>query len=160
MLVIADTTPLNYLILIDAVDLLPRLYPQIILPRGAWIELQQPGTPTAVSLWARELPSWVDVREAPHSADPTLAGFGAGEREAILLAELYAPGAEVLLLLDEQAAREEARHRHLPVTGTLGILKAASQNGWIDLAEAFHRLRGTNFRASVALLEKLLQSEP
>jgi predicted nucleic acid-binding protein len=31
MLVIADTSPLNYLILVDAIELLPRLYPQIIL---------------------------------------------------------------------------------------------------------------------------------
>jgi predicted nucleic acid-binding protein len=30
--VVADTSPLNYLILIEAIDLLPRLYKSIIIP--------------------------------------------------------------------------------------------------------------------------------
>ena len=30
--VVADTSPLNYLILIEAIDLLPRLYKNIIIP--------------------------------------------------------------------------------------------------------------------------------
>ena len=33
MLVMADTSPLNYLILIDAVDLLPRLYQRVFFLR-------------------------------------------------------------------------------------------------------------------------------
>jgi predicted nucleic acid-binding protein len=35
VLVIADTSPLNYLILIDAVELLPPLYERIVLPDAA-----------------------------------------------------------------------------------------------------------------------------
>ena len=40
MLVIASTSPLNYLILIDAVDLLPHLYRRVVLPQTAWDELK------------------------------------------------------------------------------------------------------------------------
>jgi predicted nucleic acid-binding protein len=32
MIVIADTTPLNYLVLIDHSDLLPRLYGRVLIP--------------------------------------------------------------------------------------------------------------------------------
>lgn len=161
MLVIADTSPLNYLILIDAVELLPRLYKQIILPQAAWEELKDPGAPLAVSTWANALPSWVDLRTAPHvhDAERDLASLGDGEREAILLAELYRHQTEVLLLLDEELARKQAARRHLTTTGTLGILRSAAAHGWIDLPEFFRRLRQTNFRASDELLRRLLDED-
>jgi len=41
MLVVADTSPLNYLILIDLIDLLPRLYGEIAVPQAVMHELQQ-----------------------------------------------------------------------------------------------------------------------
>jgi predicted nucleic acid-binding protein len=33
MIVVADTSPLNYLILIDQIDLLPALFGHVLLPR-------------------------------------------------------------------------------------------------------------------------------
>ncbi len=159
MLVIADTTPLNYLVLVDAIEFLPRLYRQVILPRGAWQELQHPSTPRAVVQWARTLPDWMEVRDAPTSTDPALEALGTGEREAITLAELYRPGSDVLLLLDERAARQEAATRRIAATGTLGVLKAVAAKDWIDLEQAFRRLRETNFRVSEKLLRSLLDEE-
>lgn len=32
MIVVADTSPINYLLLINQIDLLPRLFQQIIIP--------------------------------------------------------------------------------------------------------------------------------
>ena len=161
MLVIADTSPLNYLILIDAVGLLPRLYQRVVLPHAAWDELKHPGAPAAVSRWANPLPPWVEVQRAQNSAqlDPALASLGGGEREAIALAELYRDQTEVLLLLDEDAARKQAAARSIAATGTLGVLKSAAAHGWIDLAEFFTRLRGTNFRVSDTLLRQLLDAD-
>ncbi|MBV9226133.1 MAG: hypothetical protein JOZ45_03815 [Acidobacteriaceae bacterium] len=83
MLVIADTSPLNYLILIDAVELLPRLYEQVILPRAAWQEMQHVAAPPAVTQWAYRLPSWVQFCEAPELIDPALNALGRGERQAL-----------------------------------------------------------------------------
>lgn len=159
MLVIADTSPLNYLILIEAVHFLPRLYGRVVLPQAAWQELQHTDAPAAVAQWARSLPEWIDIREAPASEDPDLEALGKGEKEALVLAELYRQHSPVLLLLDEQAAREHAAVRQLAAIGTLGILKAAAARGWINLAEAFGRLRQTNFRVSGILLESLLADE-
>lgn len=161
MLVIADTSPLNYLILIDAVELLPRLYQQIILPQAAWDELKHPGAPGPVFQWANALPVWMEVKSAPNAAhpDPSLVALGSGEREAITLAELYRTETEVLLLLDEGAARRQAAIRQINATGILGVLKSAAKHGWIDLAEAFARLRQTNFRVSAKLLQELLDDD-
>jgi predicted nucleic acid-binding protein len=109
--------------------------------------------------WARQLPPWIEILEAPSSADPRLAALGKGERAAILLAELHVAEAGVLLLLDEETARREAAFRHIAATGTLGVLKSAAAQGWIDLTEAFDRLRRTNFLVSAALLQRLLDED-
>lgn len=60
--VIADTSPLNYLILIEAIDLLPRLYRKIIIPAEVLGELIDEGAPRPVSEWAMKLPEWMQVR--------------------------------------------------------------------------------------------------
>ncbi len=159
MLVIADTTPLNYLILIDSIQLLPRLYQQVILPRATWQELQHADTPSAVAQWARVLPDWVEVREAPESTDPALKALGQGEKQALALAKLYRHETEVLLLLDEQAARQQAAARQIAATGTLGVLRAAAAQGWVDLAQAFGRLWQTDFRVTATLLQELLDED-
>jgi predicted nucleic acid-binding protein len=48
MLVIADASPLHYLILIASTDILPALFDRIVIPRAVAAELQHPKTPTAV----------------------------------------------------------------------------------------------------------------
>ena len=45
MIVIADSTPLHYLILIDQTDLRPRLFDRILIPPAVFQELQHEGTP-------------------------------------------------------------------------------------------------------------------
>jgi predicted nucleic acid-binding protein len=51
MIVIADTTPLHYLVLIDRVQILPQLYGRVLIPLAVWDELQRPETPEAVRAW-------------------------------------------------------------------------------------------------------------
>ena len=40
MIVVSGTTPLNYLILIGQIDLLPRLYQHVVVPKAVVNELQ------------------------------------------------------------------------------------------------------------------------
>ncbi|HEY6393452.1 MAG TPA: hypothetical protein VIX89_19370 [Bryobacteraceae bacterium] len=56
--VIADTSPLNYLILIEAIDLLPRLYGRIVIPVEVLNELKDDGAPRRINEWAMKLPEW------------------------------------------------------------------------------------------------------
>jgi predicted nucleic acid-binding protein len=121
--VIADTSPLNYLILMGVVDVLPRLYHQVLIPGEVVSELAEPGAPPVVVEWARHLPAWVEIRATPVSSEP-LDRLDAGERAAILLAE--AQQSPVLLLIDDAEGRAEAERRRIPVTGTLGVLRAAA----------------------------------
>ena len=41
--VVADTSPLNYLIQCEAIDVLPRLYQQVVIPQAVFDELTDPG---------------------------------------------------------------------------------------------------------------------
>jgi predicted nucleic acid-binding protein len=154
--VVADTSPLNYLILIDAIDLLPRLYGRIIVPVEVLNELMDSGAPRTVSGWATQVPEWVEVRSAPLSNDPTLSRLDEGERCAILLAQSEA---EVLLLIDEAAGRLEASRRGIPNTGTVGVLRAASIARLVDLPSILARLVATNFRISTSLLDGLIAED-
>jgi predicted nucleic acid-binding protein len=45
MIVIADTSPLNYLALIDEIDLLPAIFGRVLLPQGVFQELGHPKPP-------------------------------------------------------------------------------------------------------------------
>ena len=87
MIVIADTTPLNYLVLIDCVGILPQLYGHVLIPAAVWQEFQRPETPEAVRAWLAERPAWLEFRRVEKSPEPALRHLGAGEREAIALAE-------------------------------------------------------------------------
>jgi predicted nucleic acid-binding protein len=51
MLVVADTSRINYLILIQHELLLPALYTHVIVPPAVHHELQDPETPLAVRAW-------------------------------------------------------------------------------------------------------------
>jgi len=48
MIVVCDTSPVNYLVLIDEIDLLPQLFTAVVLPAAVLAELQQPRTPPRV----------------------------------------------------------------------------------------------------------------
>jgi predicted nucleic acid-binding protein len=45
MIVVADASPLNYLVLIEQIGLLPTLYGSVLIPEAVHRELQRPGTP-------------------------------------------------------------------------------------------------------------------
>ena len=66
---------------------------------------------------------------------------------------------DVLLLLDESAARLEASRRGIPHTGTLGVLRKAAIENLVDLPSALNRLLETNFRASKSLVVALLAED-
>src|SRR5207244_11681551 len=76
--VIADSSPLNYLTLIGSVDVLRRLYGTVIVPQQVITELSDPSAPHEVRGWALHLPDWIDVRVAVVN-DTTLLHLDPGE---------------------------------------------------------------------------------
>lgn len=152
MILIADTSPLNYLVQIDAVETLPQLFDRVVIPPGVQQELLDAGAPEEVQKWINNAPDWLEV-QSPAKLDESLA-LGAGETEAISLAVEIA--AEQILL-DDKAARNAAETRGLPVIGTLGLLSLAAERGLLDFKDALEKLRKTNFRASQTLFDELIK---
>ena len=56
-LVVADTTPLNYLILIGEAPILASLFGKVLIPEGVFVELGHPKAPDGVKSWIRDLPA-------------------------------------------------------------------------------------------------------
>ena len=147
-LVVADTTPLNYLVLIGLEKLLARLFDFVVIPSEVHGELLVAKAPEAVSQWARSLPPWVCVQSCGGTPETEL---DPGEEAAILLAcELKAS----LVLMDERRGRLKAREKGLGVVGTVGVLIRAAENGWVDLDDALDRLEATSANVAHEILAR------
>lgn len=151
MIVVADASPLNYLILIGVVDVLPSLYHRVVVPGTVLQELLHPGAPASVRGWAACPPIWCEI-EDDEAFDPALEFLDPGERAAIALA--LAVRAD-RLLIDDLAGRVEAKRRHIAVTGTIGVLADAHLAGLLDFEQALTSLRSTTFRLNPEVEQQL-----
>ena len=151
MIVVADASPLNYLIQVNCDGLMRDLYRRVLVPATVVEELRHPSAPASVAIWSSDLPSWIEVRTVHLRRDAAMEALDPGEREAIQLAEEHHAN---LLLIDERRGRLEAKRRGISTLGTLGILLAGGKRGLIEPEEVFQRLvEQTNFRASSKLVE-------
>lgn len=154
-LVIADTGPINYLVLIGCVHFLPVLFGKVILPDAVLRELSTVDAPREIQTWTASLPDWLEVLECPPIVLEHLPkDLHEGELAAITLATALKAD---LVLMDDRKGVAFARSRGLRVTGTLGILDLAAQERLTDFSLATERLRQTNFRAPEKLLDALLE---
>jgi predicted nucleic acid-binding protein len=150
---VADTSPLNYLVLISAIDVLPRLFEAVIVPAAVKAELLHARAPAAVRRWAAAPPPWLRVAHALPPAGAGLDHLDAGERAVIALALSLRPD---FVLIDERAGVAAARAQGLEVLGTLGLLDRAARAGLIDLSGSVAALKATNFHARQSLFDALL----
>jgi predicted nucleic acid-binding protein len=154
--VVADASPINYLILIDCIDVLRRLYGRVIIPPEVLNELTAEGAPPAVKLWIQTRADWIEVESAPDGTTID-AVLDAGEAAAIRLA-LARP--DCLLLIDDAEGRSVASKLRIPTTGTLGVLIEAARDGLVELKPALENLQRTNFRVTQSLIAQILVADP
>jgi predicted nucleic acid-binding protein len=145
VLVVADTSPINYLVQIGEVRLLPALYGPVTVPQAVARELGATAAPAAVREWAAAPPPWIHLHADPSTVPAGLTDLQAGEVAAIGVAlELHAD----LVLLDDLDAREQARNLGLAVIATPGILDEAAGRRSLDFGSALDQLLGTTFRGT------------
>jgi predicted nucleic acid-binding protein len=158
VIVVADTSPIKYLVLMDAVDILPRMYQRIVIPPGVEMELTHARTPQRVREWMKQRPAWLEVIAAPQAefSNAEFAQLDLGEREAISLATTIRADQ---IVIDEMRGRQVASALGLQVIGTLGILREASLRGLIDLPRTIKRLQETRFRIAKHILEDVLRND-
>jgi predicted nucleic acid-binding protein len=156
MIVVADTSPINYLILIEKIDILSALFGEVIIPRAVYQELVDTGAPDRVKAWMNQLPDWLEVRTPSRIVERPIAHLDRGEYDAILIAEEIHAGR---LIIDDRKGRREARKRGIQTIGTLAVLELASAAGLLDLAESIERLQRTTFFVPAALIARFLKRD-
>jgi predicted nucleic acid-binding protein len=155
MIVVSDTSPLNYLILLGAVDVLPKLFGQVNTPPAVIQELKHPRTPEPVRDWAQSPPEWLRI-SAPSVDTPVAAGLDPGEAEAIALAvELRADA----VLIDERMGRRIAKSLGLATLGTITVLELAAEAGLVDLKVALNLLQQSTFYITDEHINAALQRD-
>ena len=154
LLVVADTSPIRYLVEIGHIGLLPQLFERIFIPSLVYDELRHPSAPAAVRAWTNSLPAWLEVLPVTMSDDPAFQALDDGEKSALTLGMTL--GAE-LILIDERKGAAVALQKGFQITGTLGLLTRSAQRGILDLADALARLKRTNFHYRQELFDDLLK---
>jgi len=150
--VVADATPLHYLVLIGEVDVLRQLYGTIAVPSAVLSELSVFRTPPEVRTWAASLPSWIRPCANAEPSSLPFPALGLGEREAIAYAQ---GGTSNILLTDDLQAREAAESLGIRVVPTIRILSTAAALSIVDFEAAIIRLRLTNFRVSQKVIDRI-----
>lgn len=149
-LVIADTGPVNYLLLIGHIDILPALFQRNAAVRD---ELKSRKAPPVVQQWIGDPPSWAEVHEGPLVHDQVMRNLEEGEEADIALAiELHAD----LILMDDRESVRVARSEGFRVTGTLGILAMAAEHRLVNLRDAFDSIKQTSFHYQQELMDEFL----
>jgi predicted nucleic acid-binding protein len=151
VIVISDTSPINYLCRIGQINILPTLFQRVIVPPAVVDELSAAAAPVIVREFVERLPAWCEIR-TPQSIDHALVGFGAGELEAISLAqELNAE----LLIVDDHGARLLAMGKGIRCAGVLGVLKLAAERQLLDFPRALDELLKSGFYVSDGVLQRV-----
>ena len=154
MIVVSDTSPLNYLILVGAEEVLPLVFGTVLAPPAVLLEMQHPKAPEKVRQWAISPPVWLEVRSPASTL--RFEHLGLGELEAIALAmEIQANG----VLIDDRAALAIASELGLSCLGTLAVLDLAAEKGLVDVRAVISELRKTSFHAAQQLIERLIERD-
>ena len=137
LLVIADTSPVRYLVQLGHIDLLHLLVASVTIPTEVACEFGDFSAPPAVQAWIKSPPAWLNVLDVTVNDDPALSNLDPGERAAIALGITLNSD---LILIDERRGYAAAVTKGFEVTGTLGILDlAAKRQAEADRFAACHR---------------------
>jgi predicted nucleic acid-binding protein len=132
MIIVSDCSPISNLILIGELDILRKLFSEVIVPPEVHHEILALSE-LGFNLGEYSASSWIRVERPvdPLQVSKLLSVVDQGEAEAIVLAtELHAD----YLLIDERLGAAEANKRNLKTVGLMGVLVKAKQQHIISEA--------------------------
>ena len=160
MIVVSDTTPLISLLKVGHLDLLYKYFGEVQIPKAVFDELT---SNQRFALEAEEIKKCSYIRVVQIEDDKSVdiirrvTGLDLGESEAIVLTDnLHAD----LLLMDEAKGRNVAEQMELKIMGTIGLLLASYQNGYIssdEIRECVDILRDSGRHIGERYLQLLLE---
>ena len=127
--VIVNSTPLIVLFGIGYLDILQKLYQEIIIPSAVYQEVTAVDDHTCIQAMTEN--TWIHVESIQDDTEKKMykAKLHAGEVEVMILAQEQKAD---LVIIDDDAAKKTAKYLGLTVTGTLGVLLKAKHQGIIE----------------------------
>ena len=161
MIIVSDTTPLMTLLKCDHLDLLKKMYGNVLIPKAVYTELTDNPLYEKEALIVKNC-DFLEVKEITNK-DRVISlqnstGLDLGETEALVLAESTKAD---LLLMDEVMGRMVAKEMGFTIAGAIGILIAAKTEGLLSADEiktTVSKLRLSGQHIGEPLLKKLLES--
>lgn len=127
--IVTDSSPLIALAIIEQLELLPKLYPRVLIPPAVWNEVTVKGVGLPGAQAISQI-QWFEIESPPAQGVAALSILvDRGEAEALALAQAI-PNS--IVLLDDAQARRVAERLGISRIGTLGILRQAKKRGLIS----------------------------
>ena len=130
-IVVANSTPIILLEKVGQLDLLKQMYSRVLIPEAVYVEVITDGELRRGGHDFITGNHWIDIAQVKNNEARMLfsTNLHEGEVETILLAIERSAD---LCILDDLMARKYAQNAGLVITGTLGVIIAAKNKGWID----------------------------
>ncbi|MBX2961895.1 MAG: DUF3368 domain-containing protein [Cyclobacteriaceae bacterium] len=142
--IISDTSCLILLDKIGELDLLKKLFGEIIITNEIALEFK------------KDLPDWFIVKEPANKTYQKIleASLDKGEASAIAFA---IEQEDCLLIIDDYKGRKYAEQLGIKITGTLGIIVSAKLSGQIkSVKPILNKIKKTDFRLTNELERRTL----
>lgn len=123
---IINASPFILLSKSGSIDLLPRLFKTVLMPKAVFAEIII-GHDAVSELVEHVSRSWLDVIDVPTHTDVSVWNLGDGETE--VLSHAFSEKLHYLALIDDRMARKCAESLGLRTMGTAGLIVSAKRNG-------------------------------
>ena len=158
MIVVSDTTPIISLMKAGQLELLQKLFGVVYIPEAVYRELTENEAFSEETKLVRECEFlfffFLDNGKSV-AILRNFTGLDAGESEAIILADEKSSD---VLLMDEHKGRQVAKKMGITITGTIGILTQAFDEGMLtkeDVERCIEQLKENGIRISEKLYQRL-----
>lgn len=144
--VIVNSTPLIILCNIGRLDILQKLYGEIVVPEAVYKEVTAKEESVCQRLVSAE---WIHMERIQEKTDKKMykAKLHDGEVEVMILAQEN--DNTDLVIIDDNAAKKTAKYLGLNVTGTLGVLLKAKKKGIIkEVSPVLNEMKRKGFYIS------------
>lgn len=154
--VVVNTTPFIALCHVNRLEILKELYGQVIIPDAVYREISVKSDSVCKKMVDEAL-DWIHIESIRDQLAKAMykTQLHDGEVEVMILSKELAAD---VVIIDDANAKKHAKYLGLPVTGTLGVLIKAKQNGFIkELKPILLQLKEKGIYISQNLVELCLK---
>lgn len=154
--VVVNTTPFIALCHVNRLEILKELYGQVIIPDAVYREISVKSDSVCKKMVDEAL-DWIHIESIRDQLAKAMykTQLHGGEVEVMILSKELAAD---VVIIDDANAKKHAKYLGLPVTGTLGVLIKAKQNGFIkELKPILLQLKEKGIYISQNLVELCLK---